>query len=455
MRAAFVRLVTAAMLLGCPQLSAQTPAQPDAGKTPPAAPFDAAKKKAIEALANDWFKARPATRFEDWDAKKRAALLERAKALDPLPETAVAETAAMLWKAARAHGPKLDPSKQLDSRWGKASYAVANWQHAGPQTGLLIGLHGGGEGAGDRSEAQGNWSAPLARYKLIGIFPQAIQLVHDAWCTAEGERFVLTLIEMCKRTYDIDPDRVFVAGFSMGGTGSWWLCGRHPQLFAGGMPFHGVLFNDAQQTDHPEQIKQLQHGLMPNVRHVPLYYTTGSADKNCLPYSYVMAEKVLDGLRAAHPGDYEISFRCVPELAHAFAPGEPQAACQWLLARKRTTFPKTVTWEALVEPAFPPGDGKLQVHGIYWLRCDEPAEKMLVEAAIEGQTVTINVTRHEPKGFTVHLSPRLIDPAQEVTVVCNGETRYRGRPAASLVAMLETMSDPFDRNLVCDRRIEF
>src|SRR5262249_24974900 len=160
---------------------------------------------------------------------------------------------------------------------------------------------------------------------------QAIRLVHDAWCTAEGERFVLTLIEMCKRTYDIDPDRVFVAGFSMGGTGSWGLCGRHPPLFAGGMPFHGVLFHDAQQADHPPQIHDRQHGLLPNVRHVPLYYTTGSIDKNCFPYSYVLAEKLLDGLRAAHPGDYEINFRCVPGLAHAFAPGEPQAACQWLL----------------------------------------------------------------------------------------------------------------------------
>ena len=34
---------------------------------------------------------------------------------DPLPDAAVAEVRAMLWKAARAHGPKLD-GKPIDSK---------------------------------------------------------------------------------------------------------------------------------------------------------------------------------------------------------------------------------------------------------------------------------------------------------------------------------------------------
>ncbi|HLQ37161.1 MAG TPA: PHB depolymerase family esterase [Planctomycetota bacterium] len=427
----------------------------DPGTRPPE--FDAARKKAVEALANDWFKARPATRFDDWDDKTHAALLARAKALDPLPDTAIKEVRALLWKAARGHGPKLDPSKPIDTHWGKAGYALDNAPRgaAGAGLGLLVGLHGGGEGAGDKSEAAAAWNAALAKNKLIGIYPQAIQLVHDAWCTPEGERFVLTLIEMAKRTYDLDPARVYSAGFSMGGTGTWWLCGRYPQLFAGGMPFHGVLFNDGQQTDHESQITSVQHGLIPNVRHVPLYYTTGSVDHNCLPYSYEYAARLLDELRKTHPGDYEINYRCVPGLAHAFAPGEPAAACKWLLGRKRLTFPKTVTWEALVNPTFPPGDGRARVHGSYWLRCDAPVEKMLVEAEIQGQTVALKVERHEPKGFTVYLCADLIDVTKEVTITCNGEQKYRGTPAASLVAMIETMSEFFDRELVFDRRVDF
>jgi predicted esterase len=287
------------------------------------------------------------------------------------------------------------------------------------------------------------------------VFPQAIQLVHDAWCTAEGERFVLTLIEMSKRTYDLDPDRVFAAGFSMGGTGTWWLCGRWPQLFAGGMPFHGVLFNDAQQTDHESRITSVQHGLMPNVRHVPLYYTTGTDDRNCIPYSYEFAAPLLDALRKAHPGDYEIQYRCVPGLAHAFAPGEPAAACKWILGRRRTAVPKTVTWEALVDPGFPKNDGHMHVTGCYWLRCDTPVERMLVEAEVQGQNVTLQVQRHDPTGFVVYLSSALVDVGRPVTITCNGEKKYEGTPPASLAAMLETLSESFDREQVFERRVEF
>jgi predicted esterase len=403
-----MRLAVGTLSLWCALATAQGPGQPPA--------LDAARRKAVEALANDWFKARPATRFDDWDEAARKALLARAQALDPLPDAAVAEVRAILWKAARAHGPKLDDRQKIATRWGKAGYAVENEHGAGPQTGLLIGLHGGGEGAGDKGEAIGSWSSFLQKNKLVGVFPQAIQLVHDAWCTAEGERFVLTLIEMSKRTYDLDPDRVFAAGFSMGGTGTWWLCGRWPQQFAGGMPFHGVLFNDAQQTDHESRITSVQHGLMPNVRHVPLYYTTGTDDRNCIPYSYEFAAPLLDALRKAHPGDYEIQYRCVPGLAHAFAPGEPAAACKWILGRRRTAVPKTVTWEALVDPGFPKSDGRVRVTGCYWLRCDTPVERMLVEAEVQGQNVTLQVQRHDPTGFVVYLSSALVDVGRPVTI---------------------------------------
>ena len=75
----------------------------------------------------------------------------------------------------------------MQTKWGRAAYSVANAPGGdAPKMGLLIGLHGGGPGAGDKSEAQGVWSAPLAKQNLVGIFPQAIQLVHDAWDTPEG-----------------------------------------------------------------------------------------------------------------------------------------------------------------------------------------------------------------------------------------------------------------------------
>lgn len=416
--------------------------------------LDAATKKKIEALAEDWFKARPDTVFTDFDAGTRAKLFDRARALDPVPESAEKEIRTILWKAARKHGAKLDATKPFVTSWGKAGYSVVNAPTADDKKmGLLIGLHGGGEGAGDKSEAQGTWSAPLQKHKLMGVFPQGIKLVHDTWNTVEGERFLLTLIEAAKRTYDIDPDRVFFAGFSMGGSGSWFMAGRHPQLLAGAMPFHGVIF--ASPKSQSEHIDMLHHGFVPNVRHVPLYYTTGTADRNCFPSTYLFAEKILNDLRKAHPGDYEINFRCIDGLAHQYAPGEPQGAFQWMLNRTRKTFPKSLTWENAREiQSVDPGP-RFVINSYYWLRCADPSEKMEVEADIKGQEITLQIKRHDPSGFTVYLSPELLDVTKEVVLKVNGEEKYKGIPAPSFSAMLESMSDRFDRNMVFSRRIDF
>jgi len=426
-----------------------------ASQAPKAAPaLDAATRKAVESMATEFFKARPATRFEEWDSQKRTELLKRADAV-AIPEGASKELRPLLWKIARAHGPLLDGTKPLESRWGKGAYDVVNppSKAAGSQFGCLIGLHGGGEGAGDKGEAKGNWSSPLAKHKLLGIYPQAIRLVHDAWNTAEGERFVLTLMDMAKRTYDLDPDRIFVAGFSMGGTGSWYFAGRYPQFFAGAMPFHGVIFAADKYKVADE--KEFQHGLVPNVRHVPLYYTTGSVDANCPPASYVFAGKLLEKWKAKHADGYDVNFRCVEGLAHAFPPGEPGKAFEWLLPRKRKTFPKSLTWEAQVEHVWPPGADWPLVKDFYWLRCAEPTEKMSVEASIDGQNIQIDVQRHAPAGFRVYLSPELVDVAKPVTILANGEKKYEGTPTPSLAAMLESLDVWYDRNRILDRKVDF
>jgi predicted esterase len=419
-----------------------------------AAPLDAARRKAIETLADDWFKARPTTAFDDFEPAKLQKLIERARALDPIPAPSEKEIRAMLWKAARKHGPKLDPAAAIVTKFGKAAYSVANApQGDAPKTGLLIGLHGGGEGAGDKSEAQGTWSGPLAKHKLMGIFPQAIRLVHDAWNTVEGERFILTLIEEAKRTYDIDPDRVFIAGFSMGGTGSWFMAGRHPFLLAGALPFHGVIF--AQPDNQAEHIEKIHHGFVPNVRHVPLYYTTGSVDDHCKPYSYLFAEKLLVDLKKQHPDGYNINFRCVDGLGHAYPPGEPQKGEEWILPRKRISFPRELTWEYAKDVQSVAPGPRIAANQFYWLRCNDPADFMKIEASIAGQEIRIDVKRHDPSGFTIFLSPELIDVNREITVTVNGEQKFRGTVEPSLSAMLESLSAHLDRTLVFTRRIDF
>lgn len=422
------------------------------------APLERKLAKELAELGADWFAARPPTCFGDWNAETRAALEARARKL-ALPEGAQAAALELLWAAAKKASakPRVEKGKLvLDTPYGEAwAWLVPGPKQAAP---LLIGLHGGGEGAGSADEARGNWE----RKGVLGIYPQGIQLVHDTWNTVHGERFVLSLIELAKLAYDVDPEHVVVAGMSMGGTGSWFFAGRHTDLFSGAAPFSGVLMADPKsQLETKEEVRAIQHGLVPNVRNLAMAYTIGLADKNTMPGTYLYVADRLAELARADPGGYaKIRFQSIPGLAHAFPPGEPARALDYLFAETRERFPTRVVWEYVSAPSPEPGPAepvaRLARHSSYWVGCRDPRDRQTITATRKGNAIELEArgTAHGTSGITLYLNASLIDAAQEVVVTSAGQELYRGKPAPDAWTVLETLDAHLDRGLVFDRRIE-
>lgn len=406
-------------------------------------------RRAIERLAKDWFSARPPTRFANWDESRRAELLAAAGQIT-IPEGTLEDVVELLWKAARREVPR-PRDASLQTPYGEATW-IENGRGKGK--GLVLGLHGGGEGAGSASEAT-RWTAS----GLLGMYPQGIHLVHDTWNTVHGERFLLTLIEIAKLHHEIDPDRVYAMGFSMGGTGSWFLAGRHPDLLAGASPCAGVLMAEPQsQLATKEEVKALQHGFVPNVRNLAMYYYIGLEDQNCMPGTYLYVWDLLAQLKEADPGGYrEIRFETYEKLAHEFPPGEPAKGIQWLVQHERDAFPDKVVWEYATDPfpQTPPGDplGRLPKQWYYWLHCANPQDEMHVVATRQGNVFDLEVAKADPGAFTILLNPSLIDVEEDVVVRVGGEEVYRGRPAPDFRMILESLDAKLDRTLVFDRGV--
>lgn len=227
MRATISRPWLAAPLLALLLLAGPAPLDVAAG---PKVKLD---KKKIQDLATRWMKARPKTQFERWNRAEREKLLAEAKAMGEPPAGALDDIVALMWKAVKKHGPRTK-KEEIETPYGRAWWIRSG--KGGKKSGLILGLHGGGPGAGDASEAAGKWKLP----KTMQMYPQGVRLVSDTWNSVHGERFLLTLIEIAKVQFDVDPDRVYSMGFSMGGTGSFFMAGRHPDLLAGAIPAHGV-----------------------------------------------------------------------------------------------------------------------------------------------------------------------------------------------------------------------
>ena len=426
------------------------------GFTPPVAAKDTAKvdKKKVQTLADHWFKTRPKTQFTSWSRDERAEFLAEARALGALPPGKLDEVVALIWKSIKKHAPK--PKGEIETPYGPATWIQKG--RGGKKAGLALGLHGGGKGAGSASESAGNWSVP----KHLCIYPQGNLSWGDTWNTVFGERYLLTLIEIAKARYEIDPDRVYVMGFSMGGTGSWFLAGRHPDLLAGAIPGHGVLMAEHVKQADPDAVGMVQHGFVPNVRNLPVYFYTGMLDKNCEPGTFRYAWRAIQDLIADDKDGYgDVKFQLHENLAHAFPPGEPQAGIKYVTSKRRNTFPKTLVWE-YAEAPFPIRASNDKVdrrpkHWFYWLRCADPRDNMYVRASIS-TSGSDNVIDLEPTGstaedFTIYLNAKMIDEAKAVVVREGDKELYRGRPEPTYEAVFESLDARLDRAMVFDRKI--
>ncbi len=74
------------------------------------------------------------------------------------------------------------------------------------------------------------------RHGLIVLEPMARGNVDYRWM---GERDVLRCLDEARKRLEVDDERVYLTGESMGGNGSWLIASRNPQRFAAAAPIYG------------------------------------------------------------------------------------------------------------------------------------------------------------------------------------------------------------------------
>ncbi len=118
---------------------------------------------------------------------------------------------------------------------------------------LVLWLHGGaGRGRDNLKQISGGntvgshvW-ASIENQSKNPCFVVAPQCPHnESWATLDRAkpsvqvRLVLELLQNLRRTYSVDAQRIYVAGQSMGGFGTWSVISEHPSMFAAAIPICG------------------------------------------------------------------------------------------------------------------------------------------------------------------------------------------------------------------------
>ncbi len=371
----------------------------------------------------------------DEGQRQRAAILTRLQTLPPLDPRAVAAWEKKIDKLI-AKGPTLQKSGDnwlwpADKKTGQPDRGryVVGGETKKPK-GLLIAMHGGGLGSADAGPAAASYGPAASHFDWVMIAPQALQATERGWTDSGTEEFVLDLVGAALRTWKIDPDRVYFAGHSMGGYGSWTLGAHHADRLAAIAPSAGAPTPIQSKPGGP--IIDIAEGVIPSLRNVfvSVYQSLDDVQVPPAPNQFAVGQLAA---AAGKWGGFEHDYWEVDGRGHDAPPGGPQAQLEKVAARVREPVPQRIVWQPVLS-------WKRQFYWLYW---QDPVANALLVADLDRVNNAVSITVDKPsEGLYVLLDARVLDITKEVAVSVNGAEVFRGEATMDLGTLLLTSEHP-------------
>lgn len=174
-------------------------------------------------------------------------------------------------------------AESVSARQPYGIYVPTSYDASAP-TPMTVWLHWRGPGGQNASYYDPNidWQLGEQRGDIV-ISPRGRG--QSGWYVGDSQVDVFDDIADAEHLLTVDKDRVYVAGYSMGGWGTYLLTTTHPDLFAGGFsivgpPALGLWPYPSQPTD-PQNNRPLYwtNPLIGNVRHMPFVVFEGTDDE--------------------------------------------------------------------------------------------------------------------------------------------------------------------------------
>ena len=360
------------------------------------------------------------------DKKKVAeALSELAGSQEPLGEEASQRLLMEIWKG-RKEALAMELSGEAEAKAYQAAGQTLRVKERvfgdAPKSGhsLWISMHGGGGAPAEVNDGQ--WENQIKLYEPaegIYVAPRAPSDTWNLWHQGHIDPLFDRMIAAYVTLRGVDPNRIYLMGYSAGGDGVYQLAPRMADRFGAA----------AMMAGHPNETKP------DGLRNLPFALfmggKDGAYDRNKIAASW---KDALAGLQKADPGGYDHEVTIFPEMGH-WMQREDRVALPWMASRSRRAWPDRVVWlqDDVAHDRF------------YWLGAEEADRnpRARVEAAVEGQQ--IDITSADVTRLTLFLHDRLIDLDKAITVRWNGEEVFNGevqRTREAIEASLDGRPDP-------------
>jgi poly(3-hydroxybutyrate) depolymerase len=285
---------------------------------------------------------------------------------------------------------------------------------------LFISMHGGGNAPAAVNDRQ--WRNQQRLYEPdegIYVAPRAPTDTWNLWHEAHIDALFDRLIEDMVVCEDVDPNRVYLMGYSAGGDGVYQLAPRMADRFAA----------VAMMAGHPNETSPLGLRNLPFALHVGELDDGYDRNKVAAEWQVKLAE-----LHRADPHGYVHHVEIHSGKRH-WMDREDASAVPWMSQFTREPWPRRIVWK----------QDDVTHTRFYWLAvaADDARAGAEVRADIAGQEVTVNAP--DVPTITVRMSDELVDLDQPVTIRAGGKERFRGqipRTIAVIAKSLDERGDP-------------
>ena len=289
---------------------------------------------------------------------------------------------------------------------------------------LYISMHGGGGAPAEVNDKQ--WGNQIKLYPNIEngyyIAPRAPTNTWNLWHQSHIDPLFDTLITAMVLAKDVDPDRVYLTGYSAGGDGTYQLAPRMADRFAAAGAMAG----------HPNET--VPDGL----RNLPFALHMGGQDaaydRNAKARAW---QDLLAVLQENDPDGYDHQVEIHESCGH-WMENKERPAMQWMSEKRRDLRPSRVVWvqDDVIHDRY------------YWLKVDDPVARDRKVIELQGQIVTV-VEPGAPGWLHLRFDDSMLDLDQPVVVQLeDGQILYEGDVSRQRRVIEQTLAERGDPSCI-------
>jgi hypothetical protein len=285
---------------------------------------------------------------------------------------------------------------------------------------LYLSMHGGGGAPAKVNDKQYEnqkklYNATMEGLEGVYLAMRAPTDTWNLWHQSHIDKFLNTLIQLAVIYENVNPNKVYILGYSAGGDGAFQLAPRLADRWAAA----------AMMAGHPGDASAL------SLRNTPFSIHVGGLDSAYKRNEHAATWKVeLKKLQDKDPEGYKHLVGIPQDMGH-WMKLQDAAALPWMAGFTRNPIPSKVVWQQ---------DNVLH-NRFYWLEVpdDQMQKGGIVVAEYDRENNEVNILENYSAELKINLNDAMFNLDKPITVKFKGNTIYTGEVERNILNIWESL----------------